>query len=990
MLCWPRQLLQWRGGTTRNISSAEELQALAEECILDTYSKNLNVKLTEDINLNGIDFVPFPIFSGIFDGCGHKISGLKLASDGSEQGLFRFIGPEGSVRNLTVEGSVDPENIRSSVGGIVGANFGRIENCVFRGSVHGTETVGGIAGENYGIIVKCINEGSVMGKRFSGGIAGQNEGKISNCQNAGKINTRIETSSVALEDISFDITGINLVSANDSDSVTDTGGIAGISSGIIDSCENRGEVGYQHFGYNVGGIAGRQSGYVSNCVNYGTVLGRKDIAGIVGQMEPYMILTSTDNLLDELQAMSTAINSALVHLDANSEGTGSVMDDLKGDASAAAENVWEINQTSDDPLIDNKKEKDSGVDWDAVGEKVDEYKDKTTEAIGNIDEETISHVIEGNPTEEDIGKIAQEGGGVVGDGAGEIADRIAEKRAEEDAREAANEQARVGLDSNMDSMSSNIGRLSEQLSDTTSILAQDLQNVNGHYYKVMTLAANLLSGNFDILTDISDLDTHDDTYGKVFKCINRGAIAGDSNIGGIGGEMGIEMEHDLEGILTAEIDHKGLISNSYETRCIARTCVNNGIINGKKDHIGGVVGSTELGTVIECEGYGTVSSEDGSYVGGVVGYSNGVIRDSYAMCSIKGSMYVGGIVGYGNSIVNCCSLVDLKNTTASCGTIAGWADVSFEKPELEEDDNNTNSSSVTGIPTVNKEIKVSGNYYVHESLGAINGISYEGIAEPISNEKLLLRPNLPDAFRTLHLTFIADGETVGELEFNYGESIDESLIPEVPTKKGYTGYWPEYDYSHLHFSDTIEAIYVTRQGTMEAATTREGSSQPVVLVEGSFDSKSSVSIVSYRNELPVLEDGTVLEAWTMTIDGSRADIKDYTIHYLKPELKRGGDKLSIYACDSEGNWNRISTRSSGKYLTFAGSGNSVTFCAVKSGANHLAVIALISILVILTLAAVIFFRGRLKKSSPEGEEKKLFVFPFLQRVKIKFEKTKQN
>ena len=58
------------------------------------------------------------------------------------------------------------------------------------------------------------------------------------------------------------------------------GGIAGISSGIIQSCTNYGTVGYQHVGYNIGWHRRRQSGYLNGCADRGVVYGRKDVGGI--------------------------------------------------------------------------------------------------------------------------------------------------------------------------------------------------------------------------------------------------------------------------------------------------------------------------------------------------------------------------------------------------------------------------------------------------------------------------------------------------------------------------------------------------------------------------------------------------------------------------------------------------------------------------------------------------------------------------------------
>ena len=73
-----------------------------------------------------------------------------------------------------------------------------------------------------------------------------------------------------------------------------------------------------------------------------------------------------------------------------------------------------------------------------------------------------------------------------------------------------------------------------------------------------------------------------------------------------------------------------------------------------------------MGTIIDCEGYGSVESSNGGYVGGIVGYSYTNVRDSYAMCKLAGSEYVGGIAGYGTEITDCHTLVGVSGATA-CG-----------------------------------------------------------------------------------------------------------------------------------------------------------------------------------------------------------------------------------------------------------------------------------------------------------------------------------
>lgn len=82
---------------------------------------------------------------------------------------------------------------------------------------------------------------------------------------------------------------------------------------------NRGDVGYPHTGYNVGGIAGRQAGYIRGCTNQAVILGRKEVGGIVGQMEPYTLLRYEEDTLqklaNQLDILNTLLNGALDSVD---------------------------------------------------------------------------------------------------------------------------------------------------------------------------------------------------------------------------------------------------------------------------------------------------------------------------------------------------------------------------------------------------------------------------------------------------------------------------------------------------------------------------------------------------------------------------------------------------------------------------------------------------------------------------------------------------
>lgn len=294
------------------ISSIDDLKRLAKKCKLDTWSANKNVYLEKDILLTGSDFVTIPYFAGTFDGQGHTISGYVVDDEQSNIALFSYVSEGAIISNLNVVADVIPSGKSSVVGGIVAHNSGVIRNCSIKGVVAGTDYIGGIAGINElkGIIADCTMSGFVSGEHETGGIAGENMGNILRCTNNASVNTEEKDASKSLDDINIDYY-VNLFSiGNNADKdtdkesmangIVDTGGIAGLSIGVIQHCTNNGKVGYERLGYNVGGITGRQSGYINDCTNTSTILGRKDVGGIAGQAEPYVTIDFSQDIVRQL------------------------------------------------------------------------------------------------------------------------------------------------------------------------------------------------------------------------------------------------------------------------------------------------------------------------------------------------------------------------------------------------------------------------------------------------------------------------------------------------------------------------------------------------------------------------------------------------------------------------------------------------------------------------------------------------------------------
>lgn len=318
-------------GNTIHISSEAELRDLAASCALDTWSRDKNVVLDSDLTLADPSFLPIPTFGGSFDGQGHTIHNVSITDSLSPAGLFGVVQAGGSVRSLHVVGTVTPSGDGRSVGGIAGENNGAIEKCSFTGTVSGQVYVGGIAGHTgaSGSILACETRGAVIGDSMTGGITGYNEGLLADCTNSACINVESTDPRLDLEDLDLTPDLSKLGQANAGASSADTGGIAGYSAGTLSDCVNHGAVGYQHIGYNTGGVVGRSCGQLLRCRNDGSIAGRKDVGGVVGQIEPYIQMDASPTYLSELNRQLYELKS-LTDQAANDaqDGAGDVSDRL--------------------------------------------------------------------------------------------------------------------------------------------------------------------------------------------------------------------------------------------------------------------------------------------------------------------------------------------------------------------------------------------------------------------------------------------------------------------------------------------------------------------------------------------------------------------------------------------------------------------------------------------------------------------------------------
>ena len=118
-----------------------------------------------------------------------------------------------------------------------------------------------------------------------------------------------------------------------------------------------------------------------------------------------------------------------------------------------------------------------------------------------------------------------------------------------------------------------------------------------------------------------------------------------------------------------------------------------------------------------------------------------------------GNYYTGGIVGQGMDPSGNYAMV---NTGRGAGQrVAG--------------------GSIAG--DVDEDGSVSGNVYLENGIGAVDGVTYMDQAAAVTYEELLAAEGLPEEFKVMHVTFLADGQPVKVLKCSYGEAVSQTQDP---------------------------------------------------------------------------------------------------------------------------------------------------------------------------------------------------------------------
>ena len=198
------ELPSWMLGseTTIYITTAQQLKRLADEVNAGDSKSDKTYLLANDIDLSGYpDWTPIGRFdppddmlpfSGVFDGQGYSITGLKISGNEDARGLFGYTYCS-AIRNVVIR---NPEiQGGDKVGALVGHqaySSEGIENCaVIGGKIQGSNRAGGLVGNMEESPIKnCYTTCEVIATDYhAGGIVGAHKvgSGLENCYATGNV-----------------------------------------------------------------------------------------------------------------------------------------------------------------------------------------------------------------------------------------------------------------------------------------------------------------------------------------------------------------------------------------------------------------------------------------------------------------------------------------------------------------------------------------------------------------------------------------------------------------------------------------------------------------------------------------------------------------------------------------------------------------------------------------------------------------------------------
>ncbi|WP_422485344.1 GLUG motif-containing protein [Gudongella sp. DL1XJH-153] len=594
---------------------------------------------------------------------------------------------------------VSPTGTGNKAGGLAGHNGGHINNSFATGDVTGNEYVGGLLGwHSNNPLTNSYSTGSVTGDESVGGLIGLAWGITERCFSSGNVNGN-----------------------------TYVGGLIGSLPGYVRNVYASGSV---TGGNTVGGLVGFYSGggspaEITNAYAYGKVSGSAYTGGLVGaiwESSPSAPITSsywdteTTGRLNSVggtgyvtSAMIKEINSVPIYVDwdfANiwtmKEGQSYPYFRWQNDqnipyppspfdgGSGTLLNPYQVANAQQLDVVRNYLDKHfiqtANIDLDLDPWNTGKGWVPISGFEGSYDgnEKTISNIMINRPTENNVGLfdtllstvLIQDlalvnanisGNTRVGTVAGEI-DGGTLRNISASGTVSAESTYVGGLVGNLQ------GGLVEQCNSTVDVSGFEwvggLVGSSPNATIRKSSASGIVNGTGRYVGGLLGTGTN----ATISESYATGDVTGNiSFVGGlIGSFEGVLEDSYATGEVRGPVWVGGLVGD-FSTGTIKTSYASGSVIGiepGTRNAIGGLVGNSQLDTLIE-DSYATGSVTGNKFIGGLIGTNNGNINNAYAIGQVSGSQDTGGLVGAnrdGVLINNSFWNKDTTNQTISSGS----------------------------------------------------------------------------------------------------------------------------------------------------------------------------------------------------------------------------------------------------------------------------------------------------------------------------------
>lgn len=592
------------------------------------------------------------------------------------------------VNNAAITKAAKTKAGTEGTGGIIGNQYGsagvgaKIENCVNLGSISGINNIGGIAGYVRALTVGCVNKGSVYGQNV-GGITGANYGRILQCYNLADIDVKGNSTAGGISGLNSGGNGkevedaFNIMECYNAGNITGKSLIAGIAANYQAGSTNN------FYGirdcYNIGKITATDSVAGGIIAQYG----RKGRSGTTLVYNCYdaqkqtlpAVAALVSGATDELKLKDVYIRKVEGASTDGLTGTAKTFNELKtlltDEANFNSNGVWVkegsymLPQLKDNKHAGGNPEPDENTPADTDISAVKPRNVKVSADTSDVYTVSFDEVEGANAYDISLLKDGAESPVVLSTdtNSGNITDTVL-----------GTELANVGKytitvtakNNSYNSLPSDSVTLDSRYAGGEGTEAAPYEIANVRHFK------NINENKSAHYLQIADF-TIEDGYTPVCPdYTNRfnGTYRGKQDL-----ENGIKYRTVHFNNVTAPAEFFGLFGSVGET-AVVEFIGTTGTVNSTANYVGGIA-YQNIGVIQNCYSSANLTTT-ASYCGGIVGDNRGVIENCYSTGNLSAASYAAGIAAItanGNQnvrISKCYATGDMTVTSNyACGIIGG-------------------------------------------------------------------------------------------------------------------------------------------------------------------------------------------------------------------------------------------------------------------------------------------------------------------------------